>query len=381
MKKQFKFLSVLFLATAIISCEGDDEAEIDTEEVGAYSYLVNRNISIFDTNETLNIDLFSSNGVQVESVEIVSAEGSQLATATVAGETATFSTSTLGDLEAILNSEDEGSIPVRIESQLSNGKMLSDPATITVYDAIELDEDNPTNVMFLDNTSSELKYSTFTYAATIDNVSLFWKKNADGTYADTGESLDTDEGEIDLANIDYDAYDLAINDTLYYKFIAESGTMSQSVETAIAILPQIFGSSNTAVLSSDPSMNTYNLGDGEYTDADGNTEIEFMDPSGFETTSGIDFVKVTIPQGMTASEYFAETNLFNAEMEYNDGTKLTSEDEVSIGDVYIYKVIRENEDEENITYFGIIRIGDTTVTNGVVTTFEFEYAEGTILRE
>ena len=379
MKKQFKFLSVLFLATALFSCEGDDEAEIATEEVGAYSYLVNRNISIFDTNETLNIDLFTSNGVQVESVEIISAEGSPITTATVSGETATFSTSTLGDLEAILNSEDEGSIPVRVVSQLSNGKELSDPATITVYDAIEFDEDNPTNVRFMDSTSSELGYSTFTYAATIDNVSLFWKKNADGTYADTGAVLDTDEDAIDLADIDYDAYDLAINDTLYYKFVVESGTMSQSIETKIAILPQTFGDSHTAMLSSDSSMDSYNLGDGEYTDAD--VEIKFLNPSGFETSSGIDFVQVTIPAGMTASEYVAEANLFTAETEYNDGTKLTSDDEVIMGEVYIYKVIRENEDGVDITYYGIIKIGDTTVTNGVVTSFEFEYAEGTILRE
>ncbi len=379
MKKQFKFLSVLFLATALFSCEGEDEAAIATEEVGAYAYLADRDISIFDISETLTIDLFSNNGVQVESVEVLTEEGSPIATATVSGEAATFSTSTLGDLEAILNSEDEGSIPVRIVSQLSNGKELNAPATISVHDAIEFDEDNPTNVKFMDSTSSLLGYSTFTHAATIDNVSLFWKKNADGTYADTGAVLDTEEDAIDLADIDYDAYGLAINDTLYYKFVAESGTLSQSIEAAIAILPQTFGESHTAVLSSDSSMDSYNLGDGEYTDE--NVEIKFLNPSGFETTSGIDFVQVTIPQGMTASEYVAEANLFTAETEYNDGTKLTSDDEVIMDEVYFYKVTRENEDEVNITYYGIIKIGDTTVTNGVVTSFEFEYAEGTIIRE
>lgn len=379
MKKQFKFLSVLFLATALFSCEGDDETAIATEEVGAYSYLVNRNISIFDTDETLNIDLFTSNGVQVESIEIITAEGSPITTGTISGETATFSTSTLGDLEAILNSEDEGSISVRIVSQLSNGKELNDPATITVYDAIELDEDYPTAVKFMDSTSTKLGYSIFTYAAPIDNVSLFWKKNADGTYADTGATLDTEEDQIDLADIDYDAYDLAINDTLYYKFVVESGTMSQELETEIAILPQTFGDSHTAVLSSEASMDSYDLGNSEYSDENG--EIKFMAPSGFETTSGIDFVKVTLPQGMTASEYVAATNLFDAEMEYNDGIKLTSDLVVSMGDVYIYKVTRENEDGVDLTYYGIIKIGDTTLTNGVVSSFEFEYAEGTIIRE
>jgi hypothetical protein len=108
-----------------------------------------------------------------------------------------------------------------------------------------------------------------------------------------------------------------------------------------------------------------------------------MDPSGFALA--VDFVKATVPTGMTAEAYFNNTDLMVAEAAYTAGTKLTSVDNVSDGDVYIYKVTRtitdEDEVEADFDFYGIIKIDNTIVVNGTANSFEFKYAEGTIIRE
>jgi hypothetical protein len=234
-------------------------------------------------------------------------------------------------------------------------------------------------VEFMNNTESILSYSTFTHSATIDDVTLFWKKNEDGTYAESDLVLDVAGDEINLGDIDYDAFDAEVNDTLYYKFVANSGDLSQEIVAKIAILPQSFGAATDATLSAAAGMNEYNLASGEYA-VDG--EMSFVDPSGFGL---VDFVKATVPMDMTAEEYFNNTDLFEAEAEYDAGVKLTSIVTVSDEDVYIYKVTRtitdEDDVESDVVYYGIIKIGDTVVVNGTENSFDFQYAEGTIIRE
>jgi hypothetical protein len=223
-----------------------------------------------------------------------------------------------------------------------------------------------------------LAYSTYTRSATIDDVTLFWKKNDAGTYAESNMVLDVDGDEINLGDIDYTEYDAKVNDTLYYKFVANSGALSQEIETKIAILPQTFGAATNATLSADAGMKEYNLGSGAYAPAGETGEMSFIDPSGFELA--VDFVEATVPAGMTAEEYFNNTDLMVAEAAFNAGTKITSVNDVSNGDVYIYEITRQNEDGEDLVYFGIIKIGNTIVVNGI-NSFEFKYAEGTIIRE
>lgn len=370
MKKHFKSLSLcLLIAVGFSSCDTDDNS-LDPTDIGGYAHLTDRTISVFDTNSDLNLNLFTKSGVSVEGVEIQQ-DGAVIATATVSDETASFSSTALGALES------GDAFPLFISSTLSNGNTAGDPATISVVDAISFDEE-PESVKFMDSTTTILSYETFTHSATIDDVTLFWKKNDAGTYAESDMVLDVDGDEINLGDIDYDAFDAKVNDTLYYKFVATSGDLSQEIVAKIAILPQSFGAATTAELSSAAGMNEYNLGSGEYA-MDGETgEMSFKDPSGFELA--VDFVKVTVPQGVTSEEYFNNTDLMVAEIAYNAGTKLTSVDNVSNGDVYIYKITRQNDDDEDLVYYGIIKIGNEIVVNGTES-FEFKYAEGTIVRE
>jgi hypothetical protein len=387
MKKHFKSISLcILIAVGFSSCETDDNS-LPPTDLGGYAHLTDRTISLFDTNADLNLDLITNSGVTVTAVEILedSLDGAVIANAVVSGETASFNSSTLGEFVFIDDdsvAQPTGSFPIFISSTLSNGKMAGDPATISVVDAISFDEDSPESVKFMDSTTTILSYSTFTHSATIDNVILSWKKNEAGTYMESDLVLDVDGDEINLADIDYDAFDAGANDTIYYKFVANSGDLSQEIVAEIAILPQSFGAATDATLSPDAGMNEYNLGSGEYAIEGDTGEISFNEPSGFALA--YDFVKVTVPMGMTAEEYFNNTDLMVAEAAYEAGTKITSVDNVSDGDVFIYKVTRTITDEDEVDadfdFYGIIKIDNTIVVNGTENSFEFKYAEGTIIR-
>jgi len=387
MKKHFKSISLcILIAVGFSSCTTDDNS-LDPTVLGGYAHLTDSKISLFDTNADLNLNLITNSGVTVTAVEILkdSLDGAVIANATVSGETASFNSSTLGEFVFIDKdtvAHATGSFPVFVSSTLSNGKTAGDPFTINVVDAISFVKE-PGSVMFMDSTTTILSYKTFTHSATIDDVTLSWKKNKLGTYVESDLVLVVTKDEINLADMDYAAFNAGANDTIYYKFVANSGDLSQEIVAKIAILPQSFGAATDATLSAAAGMNEYNLGSGEYAIEGETGEMSFMDPSGFALA--VDFVKATVPTGMTAEAYFNNTDLMVAEAAYTAGTKLTSVDNVSDGDVYIYKVTRtitdEDEVEADFDFYGIIKIDNTIVVNGTANSFEFKYAEGTIIRE
>jgi len=383
MKKHFKSISLcILIAVGFSSCETDDNS-LPPTDLGGYAHLTDRTISLFDTNADLNLNLITKSGVTVDAVEIQQ-DGAVIANAVVSGETASFNSSTLGEFVFLDDDDVEqptGSFPVFVSSTLSNGKTSGDPFTINVVDAISFDE-KPGSVKFMDSTTTILSYETFTHSATIDDVILSWKKNKLGTYVESDLVLDVDGDEINLADMDYDAFGAGANDTIYYKFVATSGTLSQEIVAKIAILPQSFGAATNATLSPEAGMNEFNLGSGEFAIEGETGEMSFTAPAGFDLA--FDFVKATVPTGMTAEAYFNNTDLMVAEAAYIAGTKETSVDNVSDGDVYIYKVTRTITDEDEVDadfdFYGIIKIDNTIVVNGTANSFEFKYAEGTIIR-
>lgn len=377
MKQKIKYISLCFLAAGFLSCE-DDEAVIETREVGANAVLVDNTISVLDQNENVTIELFTNN-VNFESISIQDADGTELTTATIGDGTATFSTSELGDFAfGDDNDEETGSFDFRIVSTLSNGEVLNDPASIDVEHAIDLDEVD--EITYLDPTSDEdetvLGYNIFTHSASIDDLMLEWKKNAAGTYAEeTDITLNPEGGEIDLADLDYEAYGLQPGDTLYYRFTATSGTLQDQVETSVVVVPQNFGSSESATISNDPTASQFSFTSGEnYAEASEEGEIEFTDPAGFEVVNDavISFVKVT------EDDFFSNADLMDAREAFENGTPTTSVSNVESGDVFVYKTTRQVE-EEDVIVFGIFKVGDITVVNGTAVSFNIDYTEGTIV--
>ena len=368
-------MCLCLLAVGLYSCEQDDDGVVINDDASAANVvLLDNSISSLDENEDLSIRLISE-GVEFESVEIQGSEGNVLTEATVVSDsTATFNASALGDIEA------GDAMDVWIVSTLSNGEMLRQPATVTVTDAIML-EDNPGMVRYLDTTATSLSFSTSTFAAPVDNVSLFRKTTADEDYVDTGETFNVEGDAINLGEINYEELGVGVGDTIFYRFEAESGELNQAVETRVVIQTQDFGANTSSTLANDPSMSGYNLGEGGYvTETDSiPAEIMFMEPSGFSAMAGMDFVQADVPEDMTASQYVSGLDLFEAEMIYQEGNPMTSIEQVEMGDVYIYKTMRGS-----MTYYGIISIGDVTtmVINGEETrSFDFNYTEGTIVRE
>ncbi|MGP1991059.1 hypothetical protein D9V96_004155 [Zobellia laminariae] len=182
-------------------------------------------------------------------------------------------------------------------------------------------------------------------------------------------------------------------DSLYYKFIATSGSLTDTLETSMPIVSQTFESSTAAVLSSDLTKNKFNLDTAtSYTDSDNESaEIKFSGPTGFEKegTTDIDFFKVGDLSGEseyydTADKLFAEKDLLIAQRLYDAGTKETGFTDTESGDLFIYKITRtmteEGEDDVDVTEYGMIKIGDIVTTNGgaTLTDVSIEFGEAEI---
>lgn len=219
----------LLILSSLSSCE-DPQAVPDVNEIGGYVYLEDQIISSFDEGVDLNLNLFTKSGITFNSIDIES--GDINSTAVISGDMATFNTDFLGDLEI------DDSYELNIISAFSNGKTAGDFFPLDVISPISVSEDPiDANLSTLPNTT--LEYETFTLKATINSINLAIKKNKNGTYVDSGlASLDVTGGEINVEDTNYASLNLAIEDTLYYKFTAMSGSLSEEAENYIAIVPE-----------------------------------------------------------------------------------------------------------------------------------------------
>lgn len=368
MKKYLNLSWCLLLALGISSCETDDDY-LETKDLGGYAYLTDRSISIFDTNANLNIDFFTAEGVTAESVEILQ-DGEVIGSGTVSGETATFNTSIFGDLE-------EDSYPIRIRTTYSNGKISEDPFTVSVGEAITLG-DNPseTNMDELDEVT--LAYDISTFAASVDNVSLLLKDEEDGDFVDSGVTLSTESGTVNLNETNYEDLNLAEGDVLYYKFVASSGSTTDEVQSTLKVVPKAFQNSNSVVLSSDMTRDNLDLSTGNVTAEDG--EITYLDPTGFEVAEGADIDFVQVPDNFFNN---LSEDVINAREAYMAGSPVTSSTNLENGDIFVYRATRQVEDEEGeietVIVYGIMKIGAVsilTVDDEQVVSYEIDYAEG-----
>lgn len=386
MKKYIKYLSFCILAgIGLSSCDADDNGyKEDPVNLGGYAYLQDRSISVLDQNEQVSIELFTDDNVQVESVSIEDGDGQQISTATVSGDVATFSTSELGEfLFGDDNDEVTGSFPLTIVTTLSNGQVVRDPASINVGHAVSVS--GVETIQFRDPTSSDetvIDYSVFTHGAPIDTFTLEWKEGEEGTFVADTTDLNPAGGEIDLADLDYDAYGLQPGDTLFYRFTATSGDLSDQAVTSVVVVPQAFETSESGMISSDESASQFSFADAET--LPGNSEVGEVifsgsaDIPGFEAVnaSGIQFVDVS------DQDLSAEDGVLAASEAFEAGVPTNFIASASNGDLYVYKVTREVENEDGeievIEFYGIIEIGTVTVDDGEVVSFTFDYSEGVV---
>jgi hypothetical protein len=377
--KKLKIFFILPICV-LISCN-EDEGEIDYADLGANIVLSTSSISNLDENHTMEFSIITADDVIV--TDMVVTKGANTVNANVSAETATFNSSLLGTLTG----NEEDGIDINVVSTLSNGNPYSKDFNIAITKALSL-EKGLDAIIYDTAVKDTLIFEASTKSAVIDNISLEWKKGKEGTYAPTtplGSPLNVNGDEIIFANFT-DAsygYNLAVKDTLYYRFIATSGTLTDSLETYMPIVSQTFESSNKVTLSSDLTKNKLNLGTATfYTDSNTDDgEIKFKSPTGFEKegTTDINFVKVGDLSGEseyynTIDKLFAEKDLLIAQRLYDAGTKETEVTDAANGDLYIYKITRD------VTEYGMIKIGDVVSTNGgtSLTEINIEFGEAEI---
>lgn len=230
MKQFLKYISFsLILVLGFTSCDTDDDNTLDdVVDLGVYAHLTTPRISQFDTNSNLTVKLFTRAGVTAQNVEILR-NGAVIGTANVSGETATFNSSILGAITT-------GTHPIRLRTTFSNGTVTEQPFNITVVNSLTIPAANPRTAALSTLPQTKIAYSTYNLAATIDNVALHLKKGSAGTYVDSG--LSTVTSPVELGNTNYQQLNLAVNDTLYYRFTATSGSLTQSAQSYIVIVAE-----------------------------------------------------------------------------------------------------------------------------------------------
>ena len=237
MIKTLKYIGIAILSAGVLtSCDDDDSFNNETVDLGGYAYLTDQNLSVFDNNESLNIDIFTQNGVTAESMELLQ-DGQSIGTATISENSASFNSSVLGSF-TLEDDETSTDYPLTLETTYSNGNTSADTFTIGVEEAISISDDNVSTIELDSIDNASLGYSTFTNSASIDSVNVYLKRNANGTYITNNISdfPESGEGEIALSDTNYSDLNLAVNDTLYYRFAAYSGDLSSAQESTIIII-------------------------------------------------------------------------------------------------------------------------------------------------
>ncbi|MBL4745581.1 MAG: hypothetical protein JKY08_04370 [Flavobacteriaceae bacterium] len=384
MKNNIKYLMLAAITVGLYSCDDEDYSLAGTY-IGGNTLLSDTKISVFDINEDLSMYFITADGLTVDAVEI-SKDGSKIADAIVSGETAVFSSSTLGDfLFGDDLDEPTGSFDVNFVSTLSNGQTYINDYTIKVVKAITASE-KQASVKYLDTTPQKIVFKSFSNNSTIDSKTFEWKKGKNGTYeAITNPAFDGSKLTIQLNEHEYaTTYGLVAMDTLYYRVTVTSGTMTDSEETSVAIVAQEMTSSNSGMLSTaSPQFN--------FTDhSPNNGEVIYTSPVGMtviaEASKGLEFVPITLPGTTTAEDYYAAGDIVDAKDQFAIGTSMTALTDLEKDMIFVYKIIRveQNEDDEDVnqTYYGLLKITDIITTNNNVNKeINFEYKEGYIIGE
>ena len=410
MKKYIKHISLLALFATFSSCTTTVD-QYATTPTGGNVLLTDTKISRLDTNNDIALQVVTKSGVTATKIEIfnnIAASttaaiilGNKIADGTLTSATAaTFSSSTIsGNANFASNQATAtGAIQLAFVTTYSDGTTTTSRFAITIArginfvnsDGIVISSTGINNVKYLDPslTNNIISYKVYKkYAATVvDNVTVEWKKNLNGTYAPVTGTFPITNGSIDLGTIPYADYGLAVGDDLYYRFTVTSGTQKDYIETFVTVTNQVLNSSKSANLYQDLTANKFSFQTGmNYADTDTtHGEIVFTSPFGIakEVTTSINFVKVNNP----STTYYTDTDLFMADADYNAGTKVTSLTNLASDDVIIYKVTRnintgtvDTPVYKDFTYYGLLKIGAKTSDNST-TSFMFDYKEGILLK-
>jgi len=411
MKKYIKIAAIALVAV-LASCSSDDET-IDFSESGGNA-VPQASISRLDTNFDLPIALFTKEGVTATKVEIyqniaaTTADpvklGPKVADATIAGNKATFNTSTLGSFDVFpvtangvtTNTGKTGVFVLAIITTYSDGTTTKAPYRLTVAKGIVWKADDHgtatttttttsgvTAVLYEDPTPAFIHYATVTNAGTVvTSVVGSWSKNG-GAFTPFADTFSTTKQSIDVANIPYSTYGgLVAGDKITYRFVVTSSTGQQdTISTTVTFADQLYDAAKDGVLSNSDTTSQFSFATGlNYVGADAtNPEVTFTQGFGFKRSSNnvrIQFVLSTLD--------FEDSNLFDAQTAFDNGTPLAAVTNLHVDDVILYKVTRnvnlgtaDKPNFQDVTYFGLIQITDR-IAGTTSQQLKFSYKEGVL---
>ncbi len=414
MKKYIKIAAIALVAV-LASCSSDDET-IDFTEVGGNA-VPQATISRLDTNFDLPIALFTKEGVTATKVEIyqnIAATtsdpvklGPKVADATIAGAKATFNTSTLGSFDVFpvttngvtTNTGRTGVFVLAIITTYSDGSTTKAPYRLTVAKGIVWKADDHgtatttttstsgvTAVLYEDPTPVFIHYATVTNPGTVvASVVGSWSKNG-GAFTPFADTFSTTKQSINIAKIPYTTYGgLVAGDKITYRFVVTSSTGQQdTISTTVTFADQLYDGAKDGVLSNSDTTSQFSFATGlNYVGADAtHPEVTFTQGFGFKRSS--DNVRI---QFVISTLDFEESNLFDAQTAFDNGTPLSAVTNLHVDDVILYKVTRninlgtaDKPNFQDVTYFGLIQITDI-VAGATSQQLKFSYKEGVLNME
>jgi len=412
MKKYIKIAAIALFAV-LASCSSDDET-IDFVEVGGNA-VPQASISRLDTNFDLPIALFTKEGVTATKVEIyqniaaTTSEpiklGPKVADATIANGKASFNTSTLGSFDVFPVTQTDGTVTLTgktgvfvlaIIGTYSDGTTTQAPYRLTVAKGIVWKADDHgsatnttttssgvTAVLYEDPTPVFIHYATVANTGTVvASVVGSWSKNG-GPFTNFTDTFSTTKQSIDIANIPYSTYGgLVAGDKITYRFVVTSSTGQQdTISTTVTFADQLFDGAKDGVLSNSDTTSQFSFATGlNYVGADAtHPEVTFTQGFGFKRSS--DNVRI---QFVISTLDFEESNLFDAQTAFDNGTPLSAVTNLHVDDVILYKVTRninlgtaDKPNFQDVTYFGLIQITDR-VAGETSQQLKFSYKEGVL---
>lgn len=370
----FKILSIVTLFL-FVSCKDNEEifphSETNTKITSRTS-----SISVLDRDYNMEFDYTTENGATIQSMNVET--GGSSSPVTLASNVASFNSSVFGTLEAGENEDYD------LVSTLSDNYSFRNKFSLAIYKAISATK-TPELIRYKSSVEDTLVIKTKTESAIIDRVAVNWKKNKDGVYAtDTSlGTLNTDTNTFFFKDVNAltNGYGLQVNDTLYYEFIAESGSLTDTVEVKIPILTQEYNVfSESSSLTTATTSNRFNLKTSETLENDdANAEIKYESGNVAKSgTTAIEFVEIS---DISSTDYSSNQELVDAKdllitKDLFDANTVITSFSPSPNKLVGYRITRVI-DGVSTTSYGLILITETfsnTSGNG----FKFTYGEGTL---
>ncbi len=232
-----------------------------------------------------------------------------------------------------------------------NGKPFTRYYTLTVTDPISV------TVPAITHRADTTYYFHFVIApatATVSSVKVQTKVSANGTYVNVPGTFNAQDS-IPIKGSDYN-----IGDTLYVNVIGTAGSKTAHTETAVVIGANSYTNVSSFTLGSKLNSAFDLVGDSAISTPNVSADLEL---TGSYTTSGI-LLGFTSPNSTlfvkgASSDYTNADKVLISATDFSSA--ITANNNVSVGDVYIFKTMRGSK-----AYYGVMKITDIEKPQGVL---------------